>query len=127
MKIFCLIASLLLSFISTSQKSYYFSDPLPSVKSRVDRVDTRWYGTYKSDGGGFSYEINEKGVPCFTGSCSEVYLEKAFTNTSMRPNVRLPVAKILGETAIMSANAKCGFISMLLQSLVITGKKLSLP
>tara|TARA_B100000965_G_scaffold193669_1_gene161682 strand:- start:4383 stop:5561 length:1179 start_codon:yes stop_codon:yes gene_type:complete len=45
-------------------------------------------------------EINEKGVPCFSGSCSEVYLEKAFDNTSFRPKKRLSVAKKLGETSL---------------------------
>jgi len=46
-------------------------------------------------------EINEKGVPCFSGSCSEVYLEKAFDNDNLRPKVRLPNAKELGETSLM--------------------------
>jgi dTDP-4-amino-4,6-dideoxygalactose transaminase len=46
-------------------------------------------------------EINEKGVPCYSGSCSEVYLEKAFDNTGFRPKERLPVARELGETSLM--------------------------
>lgn len=46
-------------------------------------------------------EVNAAGVPCFSGSCSEVYLEKAFDNTGWRPVERLPVAKFLGETSIM--------------------------
>jgi len=46
-------------------------------------------------------EISSQGVPCFQGSCSEVYLEKAFDNTGWRPEHRLPVAKELGETSIM--------------------------
>lgn len=45
--------------------------------------------------------INEQGIPCFSGSCSEVYLEKAFDNTGWRPSKRLPVAKELGETSLM--------------------------
>lgn len=45
--------------------------------------------------------INEKGVPCFSGSCSEVYLEAAFDNTPFRPRERLPVARELGETSLM--------------------------
>jgi len=45
--------------------------------------------------------INEQGVPCFSGSCSEVYLEKAFDNTSFRPKERLPNAKLLGEKSLM--------------------------
>ncbi|KQZ78520.1 DegT/DnrJ/EryC1/StrS family aminotransferase [Pseudomonas sp. Root562] len=46
-------------------------------------------------------EIAARGVPCFSGSCSEVYLEKAFDNTAWRPVVRLPVARELGETSLM--------------------------
>ena len=45
--------------------------------------------------------INDQGVPCFSGSASEVYLEKAFDNTGLRPESRLPVAKQLGETSLM--------------------------
>lgn len=46
-------------------------------------------------------EIVSAGVPCFSGSCSEVYLEKAFDNTGWRPEQSLPVAKELGETSLM--------------------------
>lgn len=45
--------------------------------------------------------LNEKKIPCFSGSCSEIYLEKAFDNHPSRPNVRLTVAKELGETSLM--------------------------
>jgi len=46
-------------------------------------------------------EIVAEGVPCFSGSCSEVYLEKAFDGTGWRPEQRLSVAKELGETSLM--------------------------
>jgi len=45
--------------------------------------------------------INALGVPCYSGSCSEVYLEKAFDDTGFRPKERLPNAKELGETSLM--------------------------
>lgn len=45
--------------------------------------------------------ITEMGVPCYQGSCSEVYLEKAFDGTGFRPAERLPVARKLGETSLM--------------------------
>ena len=45
--------------------------------------------------------INAQGVPCYQGSCSEVYLEKAFDNTGWRPAHRLPVARQLGDTSLM--------------------------
>jgi len=46
-------------------------------------------------------EITVRGVPAFSGSCSEVYLEKAFDNTGWRPAQRLANAKVLGETSMM--------------------------
>ena len=46
-------------------------------------------------------EITNLGVPCFSGSCSEVYLEEAFTESGLCPTERLPVARKLGETSLM--------------------------
>jgi hypothetical protein len=44
--------------------------------------------------------INSEGIPCFSGSCSEIYLEKAFPKDT-RPSSRLPVAVELGQTSLM--------------------------
>lgn len=48
-------------------------------------------------------EINNQGIPCFSGSCSEIYLEEAFRNghNEPKPVERLPVARELGETSLM--------------------------
>ncbi|ULO22247.1 DegT/DnrJ/EryC1/StrS aminotransferase family protein [Sulfitobacter sp. CB2047] len=46
-------------------------------------------------------EINAKGIPCMQGSCSEIYLEKAFDGTGWRPKQSLPVAEELGEKSLM--------------------------
>jgi dTDP-4-amino-4,6-dideoxygalactose transaminase len=45
--------------------------------------------------------ITARGVACFQGSCSEVYLEKAFDGTGWRPAERLPIARQLGENSLM--------------------------
>ncbi|WGS60795.1 DegT/DnrJ/EryC1/StrS family aminotransferase [Vibrio lentus] len=45
--------------------------------------------------------ISAFGVPAFQGSCSEVYLEKAFDKTPWRPEARLSHAVELGETSLM--------------------------
>ena len=45
--------------------------------------------------------VQARGVPCWHGGCSEVYLEKAFDGTGFRPPERLPVARRLGETSLM--------------------------
>lgn len=76
-----------------------------------DYIEHAWYRAYafvkpEKLATGWSrdrimHEINALGVPCYSGSCSEVYLEKAFDNTGWRPQERLPVAKELGETSLM--------------------------
>jgi dTDP-4-amino-4,6-dideoxygalactose transaminase len=43
--------------------------------------------------------INAEGIPCYVGSCSEIYRERAFDGR--RPATRLPVAQELGETTLM--------------------------
>ncbi len=43
--------------------------------------------------------ISEKGVPCFSGSCSEIYKEKAFSSLGLN-DLHLPVATRLGETSL---------------------------
>ena len=44
-------------------------------------------------------QLNKKGAKTFSGSCSEIYLEKCFKKIS--PKKRLPVARELGETSLM--------------------------
>jgi len=46
-------------------------------------------------------EINDRGVPCYSGSCAEIYLEKAFSGSGWRPAERLSVAKELGARSLM--------------------------
>lgn len=44
--------------------------------------------------------ISQSGTKAFSGSCSEIYLEKAFEGTPYVPAHRLPVARELGETSV---------------------------
>lgn len=46
-------------------------------------------------------EIARRGIPAMQGSCSEMYLEKAFEATGFRPAGALPLARELGETSLM--------------------------
>jgi len=46
-------------------------------------------------------EITALGIPCMQGSCSEIYLEKAFDETGLRPAQSLPAARELGSTSLM--------------------------
>ena len=43
----------------------------------------------------------KEGIPCFVGSCSEIYNEKAFEVNNLRPDIPLMNAKELGETTLM--------------------------
>jgi dTDP-4-amino-4,6-dideoxygalactose transaminase len=81
---------------------------VPAVPAEVEHA---WYRAYAfvrpevlAEGWSRDRIMNEivaRGVPCYSGSCSEVYLEKAFDGTPWRPAERLPVAKELGETSLM--------------------------
>jgi len=81
---------------------------VPAVPACSTHAFYRFYAFVRSDrlAEGWSRdrivaEINALGVPCFQGSCSEVYLEKAFDGSAFRPAKRLPVARELGESSLM--------------------------
>ena len=40
-------------------------------------------------------------MPCFSGSCSEIYRERAFADSPFVPEQRLPAARELGDTSLM--------------------------
>lgn len=46
-------------------------------------------------------EIVARGVPAYSGSCSEIYNEKCFEGTGWRPSTPLPAAVELGATSLM--------------------------
>ena len=46
-------------------------------------------------------EVSALGYPAFSGSCSEIYLERCFQDVGLFPTDRLPVARKLGETSLM--------------------------
>jgi dTDP-4-amino-4,6-dideoxygalactose transaminase len=81
---------------------------VPSVPKYIDHAGYKAYVFVASDTLNIDWnrdrimeEINRQGVPCYSGSCSEVYLEHAFDNTAFRPEKRLPNAQELGETSLM--------------------------
>ena len=45
--------------------------------------------------------LGDRGVPCFSGSCPEIYREKALQSRGIGPDEPLPVARELGETSLM--------------------------
>jgi len=44
--------------------------------------------------------INSRGIPCLSGSCSEIYLEKALLDAHFGPETRLPVAHAMSITSL---------------------------
>lgn len=84
---------------------------LPALRTTIPGPDVfhsyyKYYAFVRPErlGDGWSRDrimsaISAEGVPCYSGSCSEIYLEKAFDH--IRPASRLPVAKELGETSLM--------------------------
>lgn len=46
-------------------------------------------------------ELDNNNIYCLSGSCPEMYLEKAFEKTNYKPKSRLANAKLLGEQSLM--------------------------
>jgi dTDP-4-amino-4,6-dideoxygalactose transaminase len=81
---------------------------VPEIPAYIDHAAYKCYVFIKKDQlkNGWNRdrvidEISGLGVPCLSGSCSEVYLEKAFDNIEFRPKERLANAKELGETSLV--------------------------
>jgi dTDP-4-amino-4,6-dideoxygalactose transaminase len=81
---------------------------VPHVPAHVEHAYYKFYAFVETDrlAQGWSRdrimeEIAALGVSCTQGSCSELYLEKAFDGTGFRPARRLPVAQELGATSLM--------------------------
>ena len=94
------------SIINTLYKFSEFIE-LPLVPVDIQHAYYRVYANIKIDvlnkpwtRDKIVQELNAKGVPCFTGSCAEIYMEKAFTGSRFSPKKRLINAKSLGESSI---------------------------
>ncbi|GAA0772410.1 DegT/DnrJ/EryC1/StrS aminotransferase family protein [Castellaniella ginsengisoli] len=81
---------------------------VPAVPDSIDHAAYKCYVFLNLDAlaPGWTRErimqaIADRGVPVYSGSCSEIYLEKAFDGTGFRPEERLQVARALGETSLM--------------------------
>jgi dTDP-4-amino-4,6-dideoxygalactose transaminase len=92
--------------LAVFQNSHYFSVNYPNqdyvhanykcyVQVNIEQLPAGWSRDRIMN------EITAQGVPCFIGSCSEVYLEQAFDGTPWRPKTRLVNAQQLGETSLM--------------------------
>lgn len=101
-------------FITQTLIPFADDGPIRIVDPRLggnDDIKHAWYKYYAyvrhdrlSDGWSrdrIVTELTDQGVACFQGSCSEIYLEKAFDGTKLRPKKRLQTARELGETSLM--------------------------
>ena len=74
MKIFVVLASLFLSLHVIGQKSYYFSDPVPSSDDKVMQVNAKLFGEYTSPDGRI-YAFDAEGVSVISTSISSMSRE----------------------------------------------------
>lgn len=81
---------------------------VPMPDAGLTHAFYRFYAYIRPEGLGADWSrdrivaaLNAEGVQVLHGTCSEVYLEKAFEGTPFRPAERLPVARELGETSLM--------------------------
>jgi dTDP-4-amino-4,6-dideoxygalactose transaminase len=80
---------------------------VPGPPEHIDHAYYRLYAYVKESGlktrwsrDNIIAKLTEMGAPAFQGSCSEVYLEKAFDGTGFRPPARLPNARSLGKSSL---------------------------
>ena len=97
------ISKIYFDLISNYQDFFNYYYPSKKIKSA-------WYRLYfflKSDVKNYQKirfkiikDLRKNNLKCFTGSCPEIYLEKAFKKLNNFKPVRLKNCKILGETSI---------------------------
>jgi len=80
---------------------------VPHVPERLRHAYYRFYAYVRPDALASGWdrqriadEVAATGVPCYVGSASELYLEKAFRDAGLGPADRFPVARELGDTAL---------------------------
>jgi dTDP-4-amino-4,6-dideoxygalactose transaminase len=93
--------------LSEALRPFGASIRVPQVGTGTTHAFYRLYSYIRPDGLKTGWDrdrivaaLVDRGCPAFQGSCSEVYLEKAFDRDDLRPLQRLPVARELGETSI---------------------------
>ena len=81
---------------------------IPRPPSRFEHAYYKYYGFVVSDALAVGWnrdrllaELNAAGVPCYSGSCSEIYREKSMIDAGLAPGARLPIAQELGDTSLM--------------------------
>lgn len=81
---------------------------LPEPPSHVGHAFYKYYGfldpSYLKPGwdrGRILGCFEEEGIPALTGTCGEIYLEKAFKDAGLGPPARLSHARLLDETGLM--------------------------
>ncbi len=85
----------------------YPSIRIQDVSANIEHAYYRLYGFLQNDGLRDDWNrrrildaIGEHGIPVYTGSCPEIYREKAFQDLGLAPPAPLPVAAELGETSL---------------------------
>lgn len=80
---------------------------IPAVPADVRHAYYRFYAYLESEAlkPGWNRDrilaaLVQSGVRAFSGSCSEIYRERAFAGTGWVPETRLPVARELGESSL---------------------------
>ncbi len=81
---------------------------IPTLESYMRHAYYKFYVYLKLDNLGKELcrskiinEFRRNKIECFSGSCSEIYLEKAFNGKNYKPKKRLTNAKKIGESSII--------------------------
>lgn len=86
MKIFALSVCIFCSFFSIGQKSYYFSDPLPSRPNGIQQIEERYHGRYASSNNDLIYEVSADGIRIVSTNIASI--DRATIRESSKYDVR---------------------------------------
>nr|WP_294859273.1 hypothetical protein [uncultured Fluviicola sp.] len=84
MKKVLLVFSLFLHFLSFSQKTVQFSDPLPYGSSSQQTTDKIHFGKYKSSDSQVTYVIDEKGISIVTVAIASITREQVRESSKLQ-------------------------------------------
>lgn len=120
MKKVLLFGTFLSVFLSFSQKTVQFSDPLPTGSSSVTTTDKLWFGDYKNTESGVTYHIDEQGISIITLVITYVTRQQVRESSKLRVSGNYLHGIIPNDSVPCSLEGE-NYYYGITQKLVITG------
>ena len=103
MKKVLLVFTLFLQFLSFSQKTVQFSDPLPFGSPSQLTTDKTHFGKYKSSDSQVTYVIDEKGISIVTVAIASITREQVRESSKLQVKIhQKTIAGVAHSTRLQS-------------------------